>query len=136
MSTQDHYAGSCLCGGVQYEVRGPLGDIIQCHCRRCRKATGTAFAINSPIAKADFYLLQGQHLLKSFTTTTGVSRNFCSECGSPIYSVKADLPDVYRLRIGSLDTPIEQKPTCHFYVGSKAEWEDIHDTLAQYHERP
>jgi len=136
MSTQDHYAGSCLCGGIQYEVRGPLGDIIQCHCRRCRKATGTAFAINSPIAKADFYLLQGQHLLKSFTTTTGVSRNFCSECGSPIYSVKADLPDVYRLRIGSLDTPIEQKPTCHFYVGSKAEWEDIHDTLAQYHERP
>ncbi len=65
-----------------------------------------------------------------------MSRNFCSECGSPIYSVKADLPDVYRLRIGSLDTPIEQKPTCHFYVGSKAEWEDIHDTLAQYHERP
>ncbi|APX61768.1 GFA family protein [Acinetobacter schindleri] len=136
MSTQDHYAGSCLCGGIQYEVRGPLGDIIQCHCRRCRKATGTAFAINSPIAKADFYLLQGQHLLKSFTTTTGVSRNFCSECGSPIYSVKADLPDVYRLRIGSLDTTIEQKPTCHFYVSSKAEWEDIHDTLAQYHERP
>lgn len=136
MSTQDHYAGSCLCGGIQYEVCGPLGDIIQCHCRRCRKATGTAFATNSPIAKADFYLLQGQQLLKSFTTTTGVSRNFCSECGSPIYSVKADLPDVYRLRIGSLDTPIEQKPTCHFYVGSKAEWEDIHDTLPQYHERP
>ena len=136
MSTQDHYAGSCLCGGIQYEVRGSLGDIIQCHCRRCRKATGTAFATNSPIAKADFYLLQGQQLLKSFTTTTGVSRNFCSECGSPIYSVKADLPDVYRLRIGSLDTPIEQKPTCHFYVGSKAEWEDIHDTLPQYHERP
>ena len=136
MSTQDHYAGSCLCGGIQYEVRGSLGDIIQCHCRRCRKATGTAFATNSPIAKADFRLLQGQQLLKSFTTTTGVSRNFCSECGSPIYSVKADLPDVYRLRIGSLDTPIEQKPTCHFYVGSKAEWEDIHDTVAQYHERP
>lgn len=136
MSTQDHYAGSCLCGGIQYEVRGPLGDIIQCHCRRCRKATGTAFATNSPIAQADFYLLQGQQLLKSFTTTTGVSRNFCSKCGSPIYSVKADLPDVYRLRIGSLDTPIEQKPTCHFYVGSKAEWEDLHDTLAQYHERP
>lgn len=136
MSTQDHYAGSCLCGGIQYEVRGPLGDIIQCHCRRCRKATGTAFATNSPIAKADFYLLQGQQLLKSFTTTTGVSRNFYSECGSPIYSVKADLPDVYRLRIGSLDTPIEQKPTCHFYVGSKAEWEDIHDTLPQYNERP
>jgi hypothetical protein len=121
MSTQDHYAGSCLCGGIQYEVRGSMGDIIQCHCRRCRKATGTAFATNSPIAKAGFYLLQGQQLLKSFTTTTGVSRNFCSECGSPIYSVKADLPDVYRLRIGSLDTPIEQKPTCHFYVGSKAE---------------
>lgn len=136
MSTQAHYAGSCLCGGIQYEVRGPLGYIMQCHCRRCRKANGSAFAANSPIAKTDFQLLQGEQLLKAFNPNTGVIRYFCSDCGSPIYSVRTDVPDIYRLRIGTLDTPIEQKPVCHIFTGSKAEWEDICDALPQYAERP
>jgi len=32
--------GVCLCGGVIYEVRGPLDVIKNCHCWRDRKATG------------------------------------------------------------------------------------------------
>jgi hypothetical protein len=27
--------GACLCGGVRFEVRSPLGPIIYCHCSRC-----------------------------------------------------------------------------------------------------
>ena len=44
MSEQKRYTGSCLCGGLRYEIRGEIGDIVQCHCQRCRKANGTAFA--------------------------------------------------------------------------------------------
>ncbi len=32
--------GSCLCGGVAFELRGPLDDVIACHCGQCRKQTG------------------------------------------------------------------------------------------------
>ena len=30
------YQGSCLCQGIRYEIKGDIGDIIQCHCQRCR----------------------------------------------------------------------------------------------------
>lgn len=134
--SQQYYAGSCLCGAIRYEVRGEIGDVVQCHCQRCRKANGTAFATNAPIKKSDFQLVQGEQFLKSYQSTATTQRCFCSECGSPIMSIKADTPEYYRLRIGTLDTPLAQKPSLHIFVDSKAEWDVICDQLPQYPERP
>ena len=36
------YQGSCLCQGIRYEIQGEIGEIVQCHCQRCRKENGTA----------------------------------------------------------------------------------------------
>jgi hypothetical protein len=55
-----------------------------------------------------------------------------SECGSPIISIKTDTPEYYRLRIGTLDTPLQQKPSMHIFAASKAEWDCIADDLPQY----
>lgn len=134
--SQQYYAGSCLCGAIRYEVRGEIGDVVQCHCQRCRKANGTAFATNAPIKKSDFQLVQGEQFLKSYQSTATTQRCFCSECGSPIMSIKTDTPEFYRLRIGTLDTPLVQKPSMHIFVDSKAEWDVICDQLPQYPERP
>lgn len=57
MSEEKRYSGSCLCGGLRYEVQGEIGELLQCHCQRCRKANGTAFATNALIQKADFKIL-------------------------------------------------------------------------------
>ena len=35
--------GSCLCGGVAFEIDGRLTPIQLCHARRCQKFTGSAF---------------------------------------------------------------------------------------------
>ncbi|QDK98960.1 GFA family protein [Acinetobacter tandoii] len=134
--SQQYYAGSCLCGVIRYEVHGEIGDVVQCHCQLCRKANGTAFATNAPTKKSDFQLVQGEQFLKSYQSTATTQRCFCSECGSPILSIKADTPEYYRLRIGTLDTPLVQKPTMHIFVDSKAEWDVICDQLPQYPERP
>ena len=32
--------GGCLCGGVRYQIRGPLRDVVACHCSQCRRTTG------------------------------------------------------------------------------------------------
>jgi hypothetical protein len=129
------YQGSCLCGAIRYEVRGDLGPIVHCHCSQCRKASGTAFATNAPIAAADLVLLEGEELLATYESSSGKYRCFCSRCGSPIFSKRRDRPDVLRLRIGSLDTPIASRATCHIYAASKAEWFDIGDGLPAHDER-
>ena len=130
------YRGSCLCGGIEYEIHGELGPAFFCHCSRCRKASGSAFASSAVVAAKDFVVVQGEALLKSFSSSQGVHRLFCANCGSPILSRRDNQPDRVRVRMGTLDTPLAHGPQAHIYVGSKAEWFEIHDSLPQHPERP
>ena len=47
-------SGGCLCGGVRFEVAGPLSEIELCHCPRCRRAYGSAFAATVYARRDDF----------------------------------------------------------------------------------
>jgi hypothetical protein len=41
----------CLCGSVAWSVAGPLPPMYHCHCARCPKAHGAAFAtyVDAPV---------------------------------------------------------------------------------------
>lgn len=130
------YLGECLCGGIKYEVQGEIGPIQLCHCSRCRRAQGSAYAANAVIKTADFFLSVGQDLIKEFASAPDKMRAFCSNCGSPIYSRMPSKPEVMRLRIGTLSTPLEKRPSAHIFATSKAEWDEITDDIPQYETRP
>ncbi|GAB3354320.1 GFA family protein [Lysobacter tyrosinilyticus] len=129
------HTGSCLCGSVRYEIRGDIGAGFYCHCTRCRKAGGSAFASNSVVEIQDFVVTAGADTLKTFTAESGLHRSFCGNCGSPIISRREGVPQV-RVRLGTLDTPLGQGPHAHIYVDSKADWWEIHDELPQHAEAP
>ncbi|WP_111497532.1 MULTISPECIES: GFA family protein [Marinobacter] len=124
--------GQCLCGGIKFEYRGRLGPIALCHCSQCRRAQGSAFAANSPVQQVHFEIVQGQDLVKEFESRPGKYRAFCRECGSPLYSRVDAIPGILRLRVGTLDGPLDQAPAYHVYVGSKSDWFTITDDLPQY----
>ncbi|MCD1125670.1 GFA family protein [Jinshanibacter sp. LJY008] len=128
--------GSCLCGAVTYQLDEPINQLFFCHCSKCRKATGTAFNSAALIHSDKFTLLTGKASLKSFSSTPGVHRIFCGECGSPLYSARDNQPEAYRLRIGTLDTHINPAEKMHIFTASKAEWEDLCDDNPKFEERP
>ena len=41
------HSGQCLCGAITFEVHGPLREVINCHCERCRRFTGHHMAATS-----------------------------------------------------------------------------------------
>lgn len=131
------HSGSCLCRAVRFEVDGELAPIQVCHCSDCRKAQGSAFGTNIPVATKDFRLLSGEAELTAYESSPGKERVFCRRCGGPVLSRLKAKPEVVRLRAGSLDMPTGAKLDFHFYVASKADWWPITDDLPQYPaERP
>lgn len=126
------YKGSCLCGDVELEVTGPIDSIIHCHCSKCRKNSGTAFATNGFIKRDDLKVISGAGLLTGFETSKGKVRHFCSRCASPVYSSNDADPERLRLRLGILDSPIKERPVSHNFVSSKANWEDLDADLPRY----
>ncbi|MFZ5723802.1 MAG: GFA family protein [Pseudomonadota bacterium] len=126
--------GGCLCNGVRYEYDGTIEEISMCHCSMCRKAQGSAYVAVSPVDATRFRIVQGAGLLKEFRAVPHKARVFCSNCGSPIYSARDDLPGIRRLRIGTVETPFRCANAYHIYTGSKAEWEVLADNLPRHHE--
>ncbi|TAK97019.1 MAG: GFA family protein [Aquabacterium sp.] len=129
--------GSCLCGGIRFRIRGELPPIQICYCSQCRKAQGAAFASNVPVQSCNFELVGGQDLMKAYEATPGKRRWFCGCCGSPIYSERDSLPGVLRVRIGTVDEPIQARPAFHAHVESKCSWWELPDDgLPRYPQWP
>ncbi len=127
------YQGRCLCGGIRFKITGPIRNIIYCHCSQCRRAQGSAFATNGIVAKSDFIITQGEALLTGYESTPGQTKSFCQRCGSPIKSEHIAKPDQVRVRLGTIESDITERPEAHIFVSSKANWEeDICGDLPQY----
>ncbi|WP_417565651.1 GFA family protein [Marinobacter sp.] len=124
--------GHCLCGQIVFEIEGKLAPIELCHCSQCRRAQGTAFAANIPVAASQFRLLTGEDSLSGFESSPGKERVFCRRCGSPIFSRRASAPEVLRVRAGLLDGPLETPLAGHAFTDSRADWWQITDDLPQF----
>ena len=125
------HTGSCSCGAVQFRVEGDLGPVQVCHCHQCQKAQGGAFVAIIAVPKADFVVTAGEDVLTAFESTPGKERVFCSRCGSPIISRRADL-DVVRVRVGALDQPTGAHIDSHAFTDFRADWFDLRDGRTEY----
>ena len=116
--------GSCLCGGVQYEISGEMGDIVHCHCPTCRKTHATAFSSVASVPLDGLNVKVGKGLLKYFESSPGKKRYFCKNCGSHIYA-KREGQAHYVFRLGTLDDDPKLKSSHHIWLSEKAPWYDI-----------
>lgn len=130
------HTGSCLCGRVEYQYEGEIHEISRCYCNQCQKAQGGAFVAVAPVFAAKFTLLRGQEYLKTFRASPAKTRVFCAECGSPLFSARDDLPEMMRLRLGSLDTQVSTTHQYHAYVSQKVDWYDIQDEYPRHLQKP
>jgi len=129
--------GSCLCGSVQYEIKGDSTAFYHCHCTRCRKATGTGHASNIRVSpETGIHWLKGEELLKRYKVPEAERyfTNFCSNCGSPMPRVVPEISAVI-VPAGSLDTELNIKPEARIFWDSRAEW-SCSDALPVFPEYP
>lgn len=132
MGASPIFTASCLCSGIKYEISAEIGPIDVCYCQMCRKAQGGPLATNAPVAASAFRVSQGAELLTEYESSPGEYRLFCRRCGSPIYSMRKDRPYVVRIRVGTVNEPLNVRPAANQYVASKCNWWEIHDNLPRY----
>lgn len=128
------YYGSCLCGKIKFTITGKINDIVYCHCSQCRKAQGSAFATNANVKKEDFSFISGEDNLTAYNYSADQTKYFCKSCGSPIMSKNINSPDNIRIRLGTIESDIRERPEAHIFVDSKANWEEICDSLPKFSE--
>ena len=128
--------GACMCGHIQYEIVGQPRFMYQCHCGKCRAASGASFVTNLIVDADQFSITAGKESLTAFESSPGKFRYFCSVCGSPLYSQGEKTKQVVSIRCGTLKQDPVARVAYHAFAGSKAPWVDIHDRQPQFSEWP
>ena len=114
--------GACLCGAVCYQYDGELSEVVACHCKQCKQAQGSAFALNAPVESSKLSWLSGESELKEYRHSCAKRRVFCGNCGSALFSQRDDKPNILRLRLGTLDGGELPEPNYHIHCGSAVRW--------------
>lgn len=125
MSAGTHPSGRCLCGAVRYEVRGPLRDVLLCHCVECRRWSGHVFAATAA-QREHLVLLQQSELrwIASPESESDARRGFCGQCGSSLFW-DAPARDTVSIAAGTLDGPTGLRVLGHVYVTQAGDYYEL-----------
>jgi hypothetical protein len=112
--------GGCLCGAVRYEVRGPLRDVVVCHCSRCRRAHGHVGAY----AACDAADLVVEASALRWYEEGDRSRGFCGECGASLFWRAAGRGSV-SVAAGTIDPPTALTTVAHIFTRDAGDYYEI-----------
>lgn len=120
----DYYfaRGSCLCESVVFYAGPVRGPFELCHCSRCRRASGSAFAALVGVGEVRFS--SGRDLVTTFSLPItsqppAYKRCFCRTCGSPL--PEPDVTGWQEVPAGCLQT-LDLSPDRHIHIDDAPAW--------------
>jgi hypothetical protein len=119
--------GSCLCGGVRFEVTEPFERVSYCHCTNCKKISGGTGTVSGRARTQAIHVLEGAELVHTFEPVEGTAKTFCRECGSNLFGGGWPASEYASVRLSALDAPFHRRPEVHIFVRSVAPWETLPD---------
>ncbi|KAI1133559.1 glutathione-dependent formaldehyde-activating, GFA [Nemania abortiva] len=134
---------SCLCGGIQVEMRGDPSMANLCHCSSCQKFTGGAFGSLAAYKTEQVTFTEAEpSVLKTYEDTSPESgnvlkRSFCGKCGSPVRILSSRTPDTLVIPVGIIDgDKAAFKPQVEFYCKGRANWVAAIEDSKNFEEMP
>jgi hypothetical protein len=121
--------GSCLCGAVRFTATGPSRWVAHCHCTRCQRAHGAAFATWVGLDATAVAIADPQGVLRWHQSALGGSRGFCGNCGSPMFFKGARWPGELHVARALFHGPVDREPQIHAYWDTHVSWVTLADGL-------
>ena len=133
MTKNIDYKGSCSCGAVKYSMNDLPLFTHACHCKDCKKSTGSAFVIHTITLENSFYI-DGE--LEAATLPTGSGARykpyFCKKCGTYIFCKYDMAPGRIIIRTSTLDESENFPPQAHIFIRNKAFWINLDDKIPSF----
>ena len=119
--------GRCLCGAVAFTVTGPLRDVLNCHCHRCRRWSGHHLAATSA-AVTDIRVVGRPSW---YHPDEHAAYGFCADCGSSLFWQAGDEPGRWSICAGTLDPPTGLTTVAAWWVSEASDYH-VRPELPEY----
>jgi hypothetical protein len=134
MPTPTVFSGGCACGAIRYESSEAPVAMVNCHCRDCQRAGGSAYSPTVVVRATALRFTAGEPTYFGVTAESGsrVRRAFCAACGAPLLATTSIRPNVIGVRAGSLDDPSWFRPTADVWTSSAQPWDVMHSDVPNF----
>jgi hypothetical protein len=125
-------AGSCACGQVLYSLLDQPLFIHCCHCHRCQRETGTAFALNALIESSNVKVLEGVVESIKVPSDSGAGQIIvrCKLCAIALWShYGLAQGNISFVRVGTLNDAASFAPDIHIFTASKQPWVNLEGSI-------
>src|SRR5438876_12400822 len=124
MTMAQKFSGGCACGAIHYECNVDPVIMLNCHCRDCQQASGSAYAAIVAVPRTAVQMRGEPRYCRNVGKAgKAVERGFCATCGSQLTMKLERLPDVLGLQAGSLDAPSVYRPIMDVFTSSAQPWD-------------
>ena len=96
------FTGGCACGRIRYECSAPARRMVNCHCRDCQLASGSAYSPTVVMARDAVRVTRG---------------------GTPLFASSSASPQHLGVRAASLDDSSWYKAEADVWTGSAQAWD-------------
>ena len=129
--------GHCLCDKVSYSITSEPMRMGQCHCDDCQRSTGTGH-ISNAFFPSDAVTITGQTSSYASIADNGseITRHFCPECGSRLFSTNNVFTNITGFSIGCMDDHSWFKPQAIVYNKRKPLWDFMDNDVPSFNEMP
>lgn len=130
--------GGCLCGAVRYQANPRQDTAYYCHCRDCQIGSASAFTVAIFSEQQDFQLTSGSLSTYSTISDSGrtLARQFCPQCGTPMFWTGEGFPEVVLISLSSLDDPEAYQPVHEGWTDRAVSWCRIPKKIQSFPRRP
>ncbi|MDH5355150.1 MAG: GFA family protein [Gammaproteobacteria bacterium] len=116
-------------------MHAPPLSVQHCHCETCRKTSGS-FYVTGGVVRRDMVEIEGAENLTKYRASITFEHQFCRTCGCYLFAYDDDETNLFYIAIPTLDGGVDpghpRDMESHIYMGLRAEWEHVSDTIPHF----
>lgn len=133
--------GGCACKAVRYQMEKPPLCIHACHCTRCQRETGVAYALNA-LVEAEYVKILSDVAPSgvSVPADSGIDQIIyrCPNCQTSVFGHYVRNTSLSYIRCGTLDRAtdprIDLRPDAQIHLQTKQPWVPLHPDIPRFDE--
>ena len=108
--------------------------MVNCHCRDCQKASGTAYSATVIVTAASLKLLKGEPKEHCVQADSGniARRAFCPDCGAPLFASSSARSNFIGIKASSVDDPSWVRPAANVWTCGAQPWDYLDPQLPKF----